>query len=136
MKRRNFREKNQPLVMIIPMIDIMLFLLVFFMLGTIYMVQTNEIPVNLPQTKNVQPPDVKPNIVKVTVTMSGEIMFGDLLISRNDLAQKISETLSTDSDAVFVLLGDKSARYEQVVNVLDLMKKSGVKHVSIATEVK
>lgn len=136
MKRRNFREKNQPLVMIIPMIDIMLFLLVFFMLGTIYMVQTNEIPVNLPQTKNVQPPDVKPNIVKITVTMSGEIMFGDLLISRNDLAQKISETLSTDSDAVFVLLGDKSARYEQVVNVLDLMKKSGVKHVSIATEVK
>ncbi len=136
MKRRNFREKNQPLVMIIPMIDIMLFLLVFFMLGTIYMVQTNEIPVNLPQTKNVQPPDVKPNIVKVTVTMSGEIMFGDLLISRNDLAQKISETLSTDSDAVFVLLGDKSARYEQVVNILDLMKKSGVKHVSIATEVK
>ena len=136
MKRRNFREKNQPLVMIIPMIDIMLFLLVFFMLGTIYMVQTNEIPVNLPQTKNVQPLDVKPNIVKVTVTMSGEIMFGDLLISRNDLAQKISETLSTDSDAVFVLLGDKSARYEQVVKVLDLMKKSGVKHVSIATEVK
>ena len=63
-------------------------------------------------------------------------MFGDLLISRNDLAQKISETLATDSDAVFVLLGDKSARYEQVVNVLDLMKKSGVKHVSIATEVK
>lgn len=136
MKRRNFREKNQPLVMIIPMIDIMLFLLVFFMLGTIYMVQTNEIPVNLPQTKNVQPPDVKPNIVKVTVTMSGEIMFDDLLISRNDLAQKISETLSTDSDAVFVLLGDKSVRYEQVVNILDLMKKSGVKHVSIATEVK
>ncbi len=136
MKRRNFREKNQPLVMIIPMIDIMLFLLVFFMLGTIYMVQTNEIPVNLPQTKNVQPPDVKPNIVKVTVTMSGEIMFDDLLISRNNLAQKISETLSTDSDAVFVLLGDKSARYEQVVNILDLMKKSGVKHVSIATEVK
>lgn len=136
MKRRNFREKNQPLVMIIPMIDIMLFLLVFFMLGTIYMVQTNEIQVNLPQTKNSQPSEVKPNIVKVTVTMSGEIMFGDLLISRNDLAQKISETLSTDSDAVFVLLGDKSARYEQVVNVLDLMKKSGVKHVSIATEVK
>ena len=45
MKRRNFRENNQPLVMIIPMIDIMLFLLVFFMISTIYMVQTNNIQV-------------------------------------------------------------------------------------------
>ena len=45
MKRRDFREKTQPLVMIIPMIDIMLFLLVFFMLSTIYMVQTNTLPI-------------------------------------------------------------------------------------------
>lgn len=136
MKRRNFREKNQPLVMIIPMIDIMLFLLVFFMLSTIYMVQTNNIPVNLPQTENSQPKDTKPNIVKVTVMANGEINFGDDKVTSSELAQKIYDTLSADSDAVFVLLGDKMTRYEQIVKVLDVLKKSGVKHVSIATEVK
>ncbi|MDY6296364.1 MAG: biopolymer transporter ExbD, partial [Schwartzia succinivorans] len=46
--RRNFHETKEPAVMIIPMIDIMLFLLVFFMVSSIFMVQSNTIQVNLP----------------------------------------------------------------------------------------
>ena len=136
MKRRNYRENNQPLVMIIPMIDIMLFLLVFFMLSTIYMVQTNNFQVTLPQSETAQQQENKPNVIKVTVMANGEIMFEDEKVQRNQLSQKIFETLSADNETVFVLLGDKMTRYEQVVNVLEVMKKSGIKHISIATEVK
>ena len=136
MKRRNFRENNQPLVMIIPMIDIMLFLLVFFMLSTIYMVQTNNFQVTLPQSETKQQQENPPNVIKVTVMANGEIMFEDEKVQKNQLAQKIFETLSADNETVFVLLGDKLTRYEQVVNVLEVMKKSGIKHISIATEVK
>jgi len=136
MKRRNYRENNQPLVMIIPMIDIMLFLLVFFMLSTIYMVQTNNFQVTLPQSETAQQQENKPNVIEVTVMANGEIMFEDEKVQKNQLAQKISETLSADNETVFVLLGDKMTRYEQVVNVLEVMKKSGIKHISIATEVK
>ena len=46
--RRDYRIEKEPTVVIIPMIDIMLFLLVFFMISTIYMVQANTLPVNLP----------------------------------------------------------------------------------------
>ena len=136
MKRRNFRENNQPLVMIIPMIDIMLFLLVFFMLSTIYMVQTNNYQVNLPQTENSQPQEIKPNVIKITVMANGEVIFEDEKVQSKELAQKIYSALSADKETVFVLLGDKMTRYEQVVGVLDIMKKSGAKHVSIATEIK
>ena len=45
--KRNFHLLSQPEVIIIPMIDIMLFLLVFFMVSTIYMVHLNTLPVNL-----------------------------------------------------------------------------------------
>ena len=136
MKRRNYRENNQPLVMIIPMIDIMLFLLVFFMLSTIYMVQTNNFQVTLPQSETAQQQENKPNVIKVTVMANGEIMFEEEKVQKNQLAQKIFETLSADNETVFVLLGDKMTHYEQVVNVLEIMKKSGIKHISIATEVK
>lgn len=135
MKRRDFREKNQPLVMIIPMIDIMLFLLVFFMLGTIYMVQTNNFKVNLPQAETAEHEN-QPKIISVTVAADGNLFFDDEKIFNKQLPQKISQTLSADSETIFILLGDKSARYEQVVNVLDILKKSGVKHISIATEAK
>ena len=136
MRRRDFREKGQPLVMIIPMIDIMLFLLVFFMLSTIYMVQTNNFDVSLPQSEKTQQQETKPNVVSVTVTANGDILYNDERIINKQLPQKIHQTLSEDSEAIFVLLGDKSTRYEQVVNVLELLKKSGIKHISIATEAK
>lgn len=135
MRRRNFREDKQPLVMIIPMIDIMLFLLVFFMISTIYMVQTNTLPVNLPQSSTAKE-ETRPNIVPITVLESGDVLFDKDTLPNQQLAEKIHAALAADKDTIFVLRGDKSARYESVVAVLDLLKKSGAYRVSIATEIK
>ena len=135
MQRRNFREKGQPTVMIIPMIDIMLFLLVFFMISTIYMVQTNNLQVNLPQSESTKI-DTKPNVIPITVMENGNIMYDKDNISNRDLTIKIQKALLDDEDTVFVLFGDKFTKYEKVVSVLEMLKKSGVKHVSIATEIK
>ncbi len=135
MKHRDFREKSQPLVMIIPMIDIMLFLLVFFMLSTIYMVQTNNFQVNLPQSEGATQ-EIQPKITAITVMKSGEILYDDTKILNKNLPQMIHYALNEDSEAVFVLYGDKETPYEKVVAVLELLKKSGVRHVSIATEIK
>lgn len=135
MRRRDFREKTQPLVMIIPMIDIMLFLLVFFMISTIYMVQTNTLPVSLPQATGANK-ETRPNIVPITVLASGDVLFDQDSVPNQQLAEKIHKALAEDKNAIFVLRGDKSARYESVVAVLDLLKKSGASRVSIATELK
>lgn len=135
MRRRDFREKKLPLVMIIPMIDIMLFLLVFFMLSVIYMVQTNNFNVNLPQTEGERQ-EVQPNFISITVTENGEIFFEDNKILLKNLPQLVNHALTKDNETVFVIYGDKSARYEKIVGVLELLKKSGVRHVSVATEIK
>ena len=133
MRRRDFREKNQPLVMIIPMIDIMLFLLVFFMLSTIYMVQTNVLPVSLPQSSSAKQ-ETRPNVVAITVTASGDVFFDKDTAPDKRLAEKIRRTLEQDKNTIFVLRGDKAARYESIAAVLDLLKKSGASRVSLATE--
>ena len=135
MQRRDFREKSQPLVMIIPMIDIMLFLLVFFMLSTIYMVQTNNFEVNLPQSES-ESQEVHPKIISITVTESGAVMYEDSKILLKNLPQLVNHALTKDNETVFVIYGDKSARYEKVVEVLDVLKKIGAKKISIATETK
>ncbi len=133
--RRDYREKQQPLVMIIPMIDIMLFLLVFFMISTIYMVQTNTIQVSLPQAaKAVQ--ETRPNVIPITVTSSGEILYDKDAVPDSDLLNRVKESLDADRDTVFVLRGDRGVPYEHIVSVLDILKKSGTRHVSIATEIK
>ena len=48
MRRRTLGVKKEPTIMIIPMIDIVFFLLVFFMVGTLYMNTEQQIPLNLP----------------------------------------------------------------------------------------
>ena len=135
MRRRDFREKNQPLVMIIPMIDIMLFLLIFFMISTIYMVQTNTLPVSLPQSSSAKQ-ETRPNIVPIIVTASGDVLFDKDTVPNQQLPEKIRKAIEQDKDVIFVLRGDKSARYDSVVAVLDLLKKSGARRVSIATDLK
>ena len=121
--------------MIIPMIDIMLFLLIFFMISTIYMVQTNTLQVNLPQAANAKQ-ETRPNIVPITVMANGDILYDKDTVPNQDLAKKIHDSLVADVDTVFVLRGDKTTKYENIVAILDLLKKSGTRHVSIATEIK
>ena len=133
MRRRDFREKKEPLVMIIPMIDIMLFLLVFFMMSTIYMVQTNTLPVSLPQASTAKQ-ETRPNVVPITVLETGDVLFDKDSVPNQQLAEKVHAALAADKDTIFVLRGDKAARYESVVALLDLLKKSGAYRVSIATE--
>ena len=135
MKRRDFREKTQPLVMIIPMIDIMLFLLVFFMISTIYMVQTNTLPVILPHASSAKQ-ETRPNVVPITILESGDVIFDKDTVPNQNLGEKIHAAIERDKEVIFVLRGDKSVRYESVVAVLDLLKKSGASRVSIATEMK
>ena len=131
--RRDFRLTKEPLVMIIPMIDIMLFLLVFFMISTIYMVQTNTIQVALPQAA-ASKMETRPNIVPITVTDKGDVLYDKDELPNEDIAGKVKESLAADADTVFVLRGDKKADYASVVLVLDVLKRSGARHVSIATE--
>ena len=55
MRRRTLGVKKEPTIMIIPMIDIVFFLLVFFMVGTLYMNTEQQIPLNLPSASRMLP---------------------------------------------------------------------------------
>ena len=131
--RRNFHEVREPLVMIIPMIDIMLFLLVFFMLSTMYMVNTSTVQVNLPQAATAQQ-DTRPHIVSITVTEGGEILFDRDDTPTKELTVRVKERLAEDPETVFVVRGDKKTDYQYIVSVFDALKEAGTRHVSIATE--
>ena len=131
--RRNFHEVREPLVMIIPMIDIMLCLLVFFMLSTMYMVNASTVQVNLPQAATAQQ-DTRPHIISITVTEDGKILFDRDDEPTRELSAKVKQQLTDDPDTVFVVRGDKKADYQYIVSVFDVLKEAGTRHVSIATE--
>lgn len=75
MKLRDVCNRKTPPLMIIPMIDIMFFLLVFFMLSTMYMIDLKTIPVKLPQAKNAATDTT--TTFAVTMKVDGSIYLGD-----------------------------------------------------------
>ena len=134
-RKRDFHQLKQPEVIIIPMIDIMLFLLVFFMVSTMYMVQLNTLPVSLPAASSPQQ-ETKPTVVSVTVNRKGNIFYDMETKPSIEISDKAKATLAEKPDAVFVVRGDRETSYQDITRVLDALKGAGAKHVSLAAEAK
>jgi biopolymer transport protein ExbD len=118
--------------MIIPMIDIIFFLLVFFMMSTLYMVEQHTIPVNLPQAAATQ--QDKPSSINITVLENGSVMFNQEELPLSLLAKRVSLEIGKLPDTIFVLRGDKQVPYGQIISVLDELKQAGAQRVSVAVE--
>lgn len=135
MARRDFHQLKQPAVIIIPMIDIMLFLLVFFMVSTMYMVQLNTLPVNLPAAASPSREE-KPTVISVTVNKKGNVFYDMDTKPSLEIHDQAAKTLREKPDAVFVVRGDRETSYQDITRVLDALKSAGAKHVSLAADAK
>ena len=120
--------------MIIPMIDIIFFLLVFFMMSTLYMVDQKVIPVNLPQAVAAQVDMTKPLII--TVTVDGQIVVDQEKMPIELLRGRVQGELARNPQVTFLLRADKRAEYGQVITVLDELKSLGVSRIAVAAEAK
>jgi len=134
MKLDKLRSNQSPRLMIIPMIDIIFFLLVFFMMSTLYMMEQNVIPVALPQASAAQAD--KAALVPITVTSQGKILIDREEIPSEMVRRRIKAEMSRNPEAAFVLRADRSVEYGRVIWLLDELKNCGVRRVSVATEAK
>lgn len=132
MKLRNLRVETNPRLMIIPMIDIIFFLLVFFMMSTLYLVEQRTLLVHLPQAATSQNQMNKQ--VTITLTSDGRIMVNQEEVAGEMIKPRLQAEISRNPEAAFVLRADRSTEYGKVVAVLDQLKVLGVARVSVATE--
>ena len=132
MRLREWREKKQPDLMIIPMIDIMFFLLVFFMISTIYMVEQRSLPVQLPKAAQAASEN-KPSFV-VTMKEDGTLWLEEKQLSFDALAWQAQMESRRNKNFSVLLRADERVSYGKVVAVLDLLKRSGVERFALATE--
>ena len=131
MKLRNYRETTQPDLNIIPMIDIMFFLLVFFMLSTMYMVEQKTIPVNLPQATSAAI-DNKTNFT-VTLKDDGSIYLEDQQTDIQTLLMQATKEQKNNPSFAIIIRADKDINYDKVVSFIDTLKKAGITRFGLAT---
>ena len=129
-----YRTRKKPVFMIIPMIDIIFFLLVFFMMNSLQTVAQKALAVQLPQAQSASAPVQMP--IVVTLDGEGHITIDNNPVSLQDASIIMKRHMQENADAAVVLQADRHTAHGQVVAVMDMLKSAGVKRLSIAAEQK
>ena len=130
----NHRLKKKPEFMIIPMIDIIFFLLVFFMMNSLQTVAQKALAVQLPQAQSATAPAQLPIIM--TLDEQGHITIDNKPVSITESAAIMKDRMQANPNAAVILQADKRTAHGQVVAVMAMLKTSGVTRLSIAAEQK
>jgi biopolymer transport protein ExbD len=114
---------------IIPLIDIMFFLLAAFMLVSLSMVNQRNIKVNLP-TATATTPETAKNLIHIAVDKAGVAYFEAKPVAPNEFAAALADVARTNPSPRVYVSGDRDARHGDVIRVLDLVRSAGIENVA------
>ena len=117
---------------IIPMIDVIFFLLVFFMISTLSMTINRGLPVDLPTAATSQK-DVREN-VSLTVLQDGKIFLNKEPVTLQDMGPRVKAALAADPRLAVVINADGQVLHSTVVDILDELRQAGVSGLAIAVK--
>jgi len=134
------RTSHRPLsqINVVPYIDVMLVLLVIFMVTAPMM---NPGQIDLPSVGKSLAPPVAPLEVMIkkdsTMVLRDHAQGGvEKPVSRDELAALIKQKLAGNPEQSVVISADKKIRYEEVINVMDMLQQQNVKKVGLLTKVR
>ena len=130
MKLRRNRTSKKGRIEIIPMIDVMFFLLATFMLASLSMQNLHSLPVNLPKGEAAP---MQPKLpVTLTVTREGKIYIDKTLVTLDTLKEVLRSKLGKGSSVV--ISADTAAQNGIVVEAMLRARQAGAAHFMIAVE--
>jgi biopolymer transport protein ExbD len=129
--RRRPVEKAR--IELIPMIDTMAFLLVFFMIASLAMTRQAGLPVSLPKAEAASPQTWGDRALVVTLNRQGEVYLDKQLVSRKSLEQRVRARVEKRPELLVVINADAQLRHGDVIQAMDMVKKAGAAHMAIAT---
>jgi biopolymer transport protein ExbD len=129
--RAGYFEATKPRVEVIPMIDIMMFLLVFFVVISVRMIAGTGIDMDLPGSATTQ--DLKSSTITIGVSKAGEIVVDGKAISPDRLKDRLV-ALKSDKPVDVVLAGDKDVPLQTLLKVMDSVRGAGITQVGIAAK--
>jgi biopolymer transport protein ExbD len=125
------RARKAARIEIIPMIDVMMFLLVFFVLISLNALPALGLRVALPYTNNPAHLDVTRRVT-VTLTADGAMFLDGEPSNPADTTERL-RSLAQEAKLIVVISGDQSAQLQPLVSVLDALKAAGVVSATIVT---
>lgn len=116
---------------IIPLIDIMFFLLASFMMVSLQMQKIRALNASLP-TATLATSTTKPDIINLSVDRFGQVAMDDNPISVPELSNALEKRYGANTNVPVYITGAKEATHGSIIYVLDLVKRAGIQHVAVS----
>ena len=131
----NVRDRDEPEVNLTSLIDVVLLLLIFFMVSTSF-VKQSQISIRLPQADTAPPIEEVPDALDLMITEQGTVLINgrELVNNRPETIRNALQKISGgDSSLPLTISADANARHQYVVTAMDVAGKMGFVQISIAT---
>ena len=131
LQRRSLKKAR---IEIIPMIDTIFFLLVFFMISTLSMTQFKGMPVNLPKAASGQ--QAPAESMAITIDKDGHLFLNQQVVEKAALGDALKQQLAKNAEMLVVINADDGVAHGQVVEVMDIARAANVAKMAIAVKPK
>jgi len=124
--------KRRARIEIVPLIDIVFFLLATFVMVSLSMIKNKGINVQLPVASTGESQERK-EYVAISLDKEGSIFFNKAKIALEELPARLATLKQEISDPHIFINGDEHATFGRAVTVLDEVRKSGISKIAIET---
>jgi biopolymer transport protein ExbD len=128
------RSIKKARIEIIPMIDTIFFLLVFFMISTLSMAQYRGMPVNLPKAASGQ--QAPAESAAITINKADQIFLDKQAVDKTELPDLLRGQLAKNPELLVVINADDGVEHGRVVEVMDIARGANVARMAIAVKPK
>jgi len=117
---------------ITPFTDVVLVLLIIFMIATPFIYQSS-MKVQLPQASKSE--ETSRDVI-ININAQGQVFLEDAKVDLESLKYKLTAMVRSKPDTSVIINGDKNVKYDSVVQVMDVLTRSGVKNPGLGIELK
>ena len=131
-KYQSIRSNIESEVNILPLIDVLFAILLFFMLSSIVLTEKNQITVQRPTNSQAEHVGKAKKIITITLKKDKKLYLEDDEIVAGELSKKLKR-LSEESSMDQVLIdADQTCTYGDVMEILDIVKETGLNSIGLA----
>ncbi|MCX6953628.1 MAG: biopolymer transporter ExbD [Verrucomicrobia bacterium] len=131
----NTGGKKKARIEIIPLIDVIFFLLATFVLFTLSLNTPQGVPVVLPQSESGVERDTA-GTATVSVTEQGSLAWDKEFVELGDFLNRLKAFYTQNPEGRILINGDENAPFNQAIYVFDEARKAGFKKIFIETQVR
>jgi len=126
------RYSGKARIEMIPLIDVIFLLLVAFIFMAMAMVVHRGIQVNLPNSSTAHVD--KKDFVSIGIRADGKVFLEKEEVTQAELFSRLTSRHNEFPEMKVIIMGDKMASYEQIISVMDVVRKSGIINLSLETK--